>query len=99
VSKELKDDTVIGKHKGFALICDPTVTLEIIANQLDDQNYTFWRIGKAACEAKDWKHEMFQRWEALECKCPDHFEAWVVDEVEKAYAAGVAASVKKRSDR
>ena len=96
MSKELKDNTVIGKHKGFALICDPTVTLKIIANQLDDQNYTFWRIGKAACEAKalDVKGCAESIIHAIFHPSVQSFEADVLERaavaLRGAYAAGIA---------
>jgi len=98
VSKELKDNTVIGKHKGFALICDPTVTLEIIANQLDDQNYTFWRIGKAASEARIKLDDMIcvvhskVLYDRQQGKTYASIKGWMTDAYTKGYAAGLAAA-------
>jgi len=83
----MKGDEAIGKLR-HSIHKDQ----EVFVDDLYDEPRRLMELGKRAVEAKDWKHEMFERWEALHCKCPDHVEEWMVNEAVQAYASGLASA-------
>jgi len=95
----MKDDEAIGQVKQ-EVVCPNCVHQFEVGKfvhpaDLDPEPRRLMELGKRAVEAKDWKHEMFERWEALHCKCPDHVEEWMVNEAVQAHASGLASADAK----
>ena len=104
MSEELKDGTVIGcwHYQGKMHDIDEPIELGWLFD--DDEKggrfRTWLRIGKAACEAKEWEIEaenIMESWRRCEYR-ENSLQEFFMSAMTSAYAAGLAAGQKAEHD-